>query len=288
MNDVVITETPLPSADGALGAARTAAGLTVADVARQLNLSTRQVEALESGDYARLPGTIFVRGFIRNYARLLKLDPAPLLAVVQVQSAVPVVVEPSAQSAGVPFPGQSSLNWRPYAIGALLVFSGLAAYEFYGGEPAPGGADSNAVVVELPEPKIVNADNVAVPVTQEAPQPAIAAIEMPREAPRGNLSPPATPVAPVAEPRPVVQDRVSGEQSVRMMFSRESWVEVRDRQGRIIFSQLNAAGSAQTVGGQPPLRLVVGNASGVKLMFNDRAIDLAPFTQVDVARLTLE
>ena len=36
------------------------------------------------------------------------------------------------------------------------------------------------------------------------------------------------------------------------------------------------------------LRLVVGNASGVRLLHNDRLIDLAPFTQVNVARLTLE
>jgi cytoskeleton protein RodZ len=72
------------------------------------------------------------------------------------------------------------------------------------------------------------------------------------------------------------------------VFSRESWVEIRDRQGRTIFSQLNPAGTAQAVSGQPPLRLVVGNATGVRMLYNDRTVDLAPYTQVDVARLTLE
>ena len=72
------------------------------------------------------------------------------------------------------------------------------------------------------------------------------------------------------------------------MFTRESWVEVRDGQGRIIFSRLNPAGTAEAVSGLPPLRLVVGNASGVRLLYNDRPVDLAPHTQVDIARLTLE
>ena len=63
---------------GRLAEARKAQNLTTADVARQLKLSVWQVEALEAGGYQRLPGPIFVRGFIRNYARLVKLDPNEL------------------------------------------------------------------------------------------------------------------------------------------------------------------------------------------------------------------
>ena len=87
---------------------------------------------------------------------------------------------------------------------------------------------------------------------------------------------------------PAAAERGPNDQTVRMMFTRESWVEVRDGRGRVVFSQLNAAGTSQAVNAAPPLRLVVGNASGVRLLHNDRLIDLAPFTQVDVARLTLE
>ncbi len=59
----------------ALAAAREALNLSVAEVARQLKLSVSQIEALEAGAYEKLPGPVFVRGFIRNYARLLRLDP---------------------------------------------------------------------------------------------------------------------------------------------------------------------------------------------------------------------
>ena len=58
-----------------LRAAREALGLSIDAVAQQLKLAPRQVRALEDGDFAQLPGRTFVRGFMRNYARLVQLDP---------------------------------------------------------------------------------------------------------------------------------------------------------------------------------------------------------------------
>ncbi len=72
---------PSPLAAGAmLAAAREAAGLSVESVAAQLKLAPRQVRALESGDFSALPGRTFVRGFVRNYARHVGLEPASVLA----------------------------------------------------------------------------------------------------------------------------------------------------------------------------------------------------------------
>ena len=75
---------------------------------------------------------------------------------------------------------------------------------------------------------------------------------------------------------------------LRLTFERESWVEVRNGNGNLIFAQLNPGGSVRIVRGLPPLSLVVGNASGVSLTFKGKAVDLAPHTRTDVARLTLE
>lgn len=57
--------------------AREALGLQVGDIAQTLKLGSRQVEALESGDWQHLPGQTFIRGFVRNYARLVQVDSAP-------------------------------------------------------------------------------------------------------------------------------------------------------------------------------------------------------------------
>ena len=78
---VAAAAAPSPRAAGAmLMHAREAAALSVDQVAAQLKLAPRQVRALESGDFAALPGRTFVRGFVRNYARFLDIDAESVLA----------------------------------------------------------------------------------------------------------------------------------------------------------------------------------------------------------------
>jgi cytoskeleton protein RodZ len=71
-----------------LAAQREAMGWTVEQVADQLKLAVRQVIALEEGDYANLPGPAVVRGFVRAYAKILKLDAAPLVAQIALDTPV--------------------------------------------------------------------------------------------------------------------------------------------------------------------------------------------------------
>ncbi len=59
--------------------ARETKGLTLQEVQAETRISNRYLEALENGDYDRLPTPVHVRGFLRNYARFLGLDPQPLL-----------------------------------------------------------------------------------------------------------------------------------------------------------------------------------------------------------------
>jgi cytoskeleton protein RodZ len=75
---------------------------------------------------------------------------------------------------------------------------------------------------------------------------------------------------------------------LRLTFSGESWVEVRNGKGTLIFGQLNPAGSVRIVRGMPPLSLVVGNAPSVNLTFRGKPVDLEPHTRTGVARLTVE
>lgn len=64
-----------------LAAARNASGWSVEQVAAQLKMAPRQINALEKDDYAALPDAAIVKGFTRTYAKLLKLDPTPILAL---------------------------------------------------------------------------------------------------------------------------------------------------------------------------------------------------------------
>ena len=76
-------------------------GLSRNDVAQRLHMSPSQVEALECGDYTRLPKGTFLRGFVRNYAKLVAIDPEsvlPLLAEGVPRDPAPRIVVPTMAS----------------------------------------------------------------------------------------------------------------------------------------------------------------------------------------------
>ncbi len=90
------------SAGELLSSARISWDLTVEDVALNLNLGTDTINALEQNDYDRLPGHTFVKGYIRSYAKLLKLDEVAVLNAVEPEESVP--------DASIP-----RMNPRPYS-----------------------------------------------------------------------------------------------------------------------------------------------------------------------------
>lgn len=269
-----------------LAEARQAQNMTPADVARQLKLSVWQVDALETGRYQQLPGPIFVRGFIRNYARLVKLDPGELLRAGGDSLPQPVVRREAPPSQDIPFSGQSSVRWPLYAAAAVVIIGALAIYEFYWNEPeatvaqpivvapTPATAPSKTARASTSPPK--SADEAQA--VQASPASVVAA----PSAPASTAS-----VAAGAQPDADRQPR-PGERQVRLEFDDESWVEIRDRNERVIFSQLNRPGTQQLVHGLPPFSIVVGNAHGVRLIYDDRPVDLARHTKIDVARLILQ
>ena len=271
-----------------LAAAREGCGLSVADVARQLKLAPWQVEALETGNYARMPGAVFVRGFIRNYARLVKLDPAALLTPAPPQFSPTTHAAPNlAPSVEIPIQNGRAIKWRKYAIAAMLLLVPLAVFEFYRGDVTEVAVRSRQIV--LPQPQVVMEESVA---QTSVPAQASATNDAADKSARTESDIPRREKTPAGKPLPTVRTASAepnpGEHWVKLKFEREAWVEIRDRSGRRIFSQLNPAGTEQAVSGQPPLTLVVGNAAGVRVTHNDQSVDLAPYIQVDVARLTLE
>jgi cytoskeleton protein RodZ len=269
----------------ALRAARAAQNLSVADVARHLKLSVSQVEALEAGAFDRLPGPVFVRGFIRNYSRLLKVDPDGILRLIESNLAASQAREEKPPAQDIPYPTAVVRRWPKYVLAALLVTTGLVAYEFYWNEPvpAPGPLANRSVVVPLqvlPAQEVPSAAaTAAAPLAAQEAGPA----NEPAAQPAGNAAKPSAAALPQYDSQPQ-----PGQAEVRLVFDANSWVQIRDRSGKAIFSRLNPGGTEQRVSGNPPFTMVVGNARGVRLTYNERPVDLERYIKVDVARLTLE
>ena len=75
---------------------------------------------------------------------------------------------------------------------------------------------------------------------------------------------------------------------VLRVVEQEAWLEVKDGSGRMLVSSLTPAGSERMLRGRPPFDIVIGNAHYVRLLYNDKPVDLKPYTKVEVARLTLK
>ncbi|RTL03416.1 MAG: helix-turn-helix domain-containing protein, partial [Neisseriaceae bacterium] len=118
MMEVAEVEKQPASPGQMLRAAREAKGWKVEQVASQLKLSRRQIEALEADAFADLPGLTFVRGFVRNYARVLEIDTDPILALLERHASPDTTFEIKAPPlAKLPkgaggYPGQSRPPYR--------------------------------------------------------------------------------------------------------------------------------------------------------------------------------
>lgn len=270
------------SPGGVLAAARHALNLSVSDVARHLKLSPAQVEALEQGAYERLPGRVFVRGFLRNYAKLLGIDPQPLLRGIESQMPHPAVAEERAPSAQVVMPREQAARWPLYTVlVAALIVGALAIYEFgFNEPPAPPQTDAAAGAEGDPTasaPTAAAAAPLAAPVGPPAPPGATTPVAVDGSA-QGEL---------VSTSEPVKRAR-AGQRELYFKFDEESWVEVRDSNDKLIFARLSPAGSEERMSVALPLKLVVGNARGVRVTYGDYPVNLTPHTGATVARLTLE
>lgn len=277
MTDIVEEQTDSPHQEGAgarLKREREGQGLSLFDAARALRLSEKQITALEADDYSKLPGRTFVRGFIRNYARLVQLDPEPLMAQLSFGNEEETH-QIQAPSQKIRFSEHESKPWLKWLLMAFVVVAVVswAVLQWLGPEQT-----KSAVVSRTAEP-------VTLPPKAAPEQSAIALSPAPEPA---AVAPP--PSMPMAEPAAPASTAVSVATPARlnMTFSGRAWVEVRDKNGNIIHSQNNAAGTEQVVEGEAPLSLVIGSSPNVKLIYKGQPVDLSAFAKADVARLTLE
>ena len=292
-----------------LSAARQERGLGLQEVAQQLKFGLRQLEALEADRFDQLPGGTFARGMVRSYARLLKIDPEPLLARLAGRFDAPDSNQLAARfSQPVPFSDagrRSTLVYFGLSLVILLVV-GSVAYQWQRERNAP--RQQMAFVKPKAEaPKAEAPARKAVPPAQTASVEEKKAPEIVKPAPvvEGKKPVEVRRPDPVAEEKKVEEKKaaekkpaagivaasVAAPSGVHRIVMRvetdEAWLEVTDGNGRQLVSSLNRAGAERVVQGRGPFTFVIGNASHVRIEHNGREFDLKPHTRVEVARFTI-
>ena len=140
----VLAAVPL-SAGAQLAQYRQERGWSVVEVADQLNLAPRQVQALEDENYGALPGMAITRGFIRAYAKLLKVDPAVLLPGSAGVSAATETVTPARRTMPQAHYSDNRLNaargrqngskWYSLLLGLIFLVGAVALAQYSGWLP---------------------------------------------------------------------------------------------------------------------------------------------------------
>lgn len=304
-----VTEAPrqAPTAGEQLRAARAARGWAVQDVASRLRIRPALVEALEGGDYAPFTAAAYARGQLRNYARLVGLDDQALLAGFGA---------PLLDRAGRALRRAPELHpRRPWlvrlgglAIVGLLVVLGALWAGADRSPPAPPPAGTTELAAQ---PAVQAPVEPALPTQESAPPAAVAAPSAPSiDTPPVVDGTPAAPTeavplsAPGAEPaataasEPAVAPAQAAPSSasdpataasavteLRLRSRAVSWVEVTDHRGQRLIYELVGPDRERVVSGAPPLRLLLGNAPAVDVVFAGQPVALPPGQHV--VRMTL-
>lgn len=311
-----------------LGAQREALGWTVEQVADQLKLAVRQVIALEEGDYANLPGPAVVRGFVRAYAKILKLDPAPLVAQIALDTPVADATGATVRRDHKPtsfsqsrYPSNGKRKSKlPMLMGLVAVVAiagaGVAAWQMklipaslMGGAPGTvPAASTDADASMLPAPvdaSVANlpatVDGAAVPTDpSKAALPPVISNPVPLisvpppvqpadgSAPVTAAVPAATPAVAAVPPAAVPPAGAVSTGALVITVRQDSWVEVRPASGKALFSRLVKAGQIETVTVNGPVTLVVGNPSGVDATLRGTPIAMPATSAGKVARIPLK
>lgn len=311
-----------PSSPGAqLAGYRKERGWTIEQVASQLNLAPRQVVAIESDDYNALPGMAVARGFIRAYAKLLKVDAAPLLAMLGGETAFAGEPNTSRRTLSTPFSDARlpSMTEKPslsskWIIGLLLaVLLGVALWASQLGDDiaeisktassqvkeglsnmsGEGTVEQQTPLAQSETPAIQSAVPGGTTDSATAPAGGEAVAPVPNTIP-GAVAQPSAPTAtqPVTQPSaaaPADSAAPAADNALVLKVREDSWVEIRRASGnRVMLSRIVKAGETESIEVKEPILVVIGNASGVDVALRGAPIELKPATKSNVARLNLK
>lgn len=285
------TGAPL-SAGEMLRQAREELGYHLPAVAAHLKVSVHKLEALEAGDWSVFPDVVFVRALASAVCRVLKIDPAPVLAQLPkppgkdlspgVESVKTRVAVGPAQSKKNDFPSSKPFPWMGVVVLLMVATVGVLFYpqlaEYWksraaASAPAPVRSNNVAGVADQSE-------SVALGGSSTDPVP-----EAPANGPAevGGTAALAGPVSPAAT-APVAAAPAEGAPLLHFKASQDSWVQVKEANGKVVFEKTIRAGATEDIAARPPLKLIVGNAVGVEMQLRGSVFDLKKVTKGSTAR----
>jgi cytoskeleton protein RodZ len=233
----------MPALGDRFRAAREARGLSLSDVSEQIRIRSVYLAAIEEENWKAIGAAVYVRGFLRTYARFLALDPEEVVA------AFNGLVQPSEDPAASQLPSRIQ---RPSKRGSLMVWIAasvaalLVAYVFF-----------NALTMR----------REAAPIASESAAPS----SLPSIVASASNASPAAGASPVPSVRPTAAGpSTDGANSLALVFSASSWLRVTV-DGNVSMEGTFPAGTAKTFHGKNAV-VRIGNAGGVEIYVDGKDV----------------
>jgi len=283
--------------------ARQKQGLTLDMLAQAMKVKPEVLVAIESGETSHIP-SVYLKGYIRNYARHLGISPESIEHhVAQARGSEPVVQ--SVFKDRLPRnPGDRWFKAGSYVLASAVVIALVwqftnEAVRFSQGDPLLRPAQNSGNQQQAPQAADSDLDAAAGSRNEGVSgkthlRASIASMNLPEEqasvrrtsvaegawAAIGNHDATAgNSISPAPAP---------GSDTLEIATSADSWIEIVDGNNQKIEMDLLRAGSRRTYAGLAPFHLLLGRASSVAVFHNGEKVDLAPYIRGNVARLTLE
>ncbi|MBV7317120.1 RodZ domain-containing protein [Shewanella sp. NIFS-20-20] len=302
--DAEITATAGPI----LKEARLAKNMSLSDVATRLHLRPAIVEDIERDCFDNIASPIYVKGYVKNFARIVGADEALIKACIYAQ--LPSEEKPAMQS----FSRKTTIKARDsrlmlvtwliaFVLVALMVlwwvqksntdttldFSKPSVEEVAASDPSASVADDVDVLLAT------SADSLAPGITAEELSPTPSA---PEQAPvsqdtgaddtataQPEPAAPAVEVSPSAPPSDA--ETVSNQAGeLTLDLSADCWMKIIDANGKTLVNGVKTAGAQLKLSGVAPFKVIIGAPKAVTMTFNGEPVSLAAY-QDKVARFTL-
>lgn len=283
-----------PTAGEMLRQAREERGYHLPSLAAHLKVSVPKLEALEAGDWGVFPDVVFIRALAAAVCRVLKIDPAPVLAQLPKPPGkdlgqgsegmkTRVAVGP-AQNKKNDFSSSKSFPWMGVVMLLVIATAGVMFYPqlmAYWKSPTVAGvplrSNNVAGVADHSEPVALGGSSAEpVPEASANGLPEVAAETLAAGLPTAATTNPAVAASALAVP--------SSASLLHFKAAQDSWVQVKEASGKVVFEKTLQAGSDQDIAATPPLRIIVGNVAGVELQVRGSVFDLKKVTKGSTAR----
>ena len=239
-----------------LARAREARGMSVEDVSSATRIRAGLIRAIEADDFDPCGGAVYARGHLRSIARVVGVDPEPLVEAFDrthdVEDLhVPVPTQP-VESEFAARADRQRPNWTAAMAVALLAICALAAYGLVNRSPSHPSAQN---------------DNGPAPTQTSSPAPSTA----PASAP----------------PSAVAQVPSTGATALVRATGGRTWLQVETLSGRLLYQGLLNQGQTKVFRDAKGLRLVIGNAPAVQLVADNHDFG-TPRSSGNVAHVTIQ